>query len=420
MSDISKLEIYGYLHDKIDAKQLQRFVLQNDYGTGGSKGKLLVDLQEYFNNLKDKEDKRKFLDNLNIFLLEQIKHTSNRKVITVPLHINHKSVVFNKDRLLEFMEIEEDEFSYNNLLSWDSRTESFDLFYQELEEKDSEIKLVKRAYGRKVEYEKVNSPGTEYKFEFVWFEIDTLNKCLRIIISSNLTGEVKNELRGTENELYNYFLNIARREFNITLDSTPSNHKRTLFKMYKELTAQLEKKFEDKVLPHQKKINTLVEELKKDLKIDEKDDIGLEYRIIKLFERTLVQKEFYNATALNIAAKGKVRSIIFRDRIGGSVRATAGGRKVDNVEINLEDSDVYFDTRESIHQLQEIDSINIKWNILKEVDKADLLDDRYHTVEVKYVARNNYYLTQFIRFNVSKEVYDIVLPKFEKYERKNL
>lgn len=83
--------------------------------------------------------------------------------------------------------------------------------------------------------------------------------------------------------------------------------------------------------------------------------------------------------------------------------------------MDLQDSDVYFDTKESIYFDQELSSIVVSW-----VNKSELKDDRFDNIEVRYTCYREFYITHFLRYNVREEIYEYVLPKFDEYKRKPL
>ena len=157
--------------------------------------------------------------------------------------------------------------------------------------------------------------------------------------------------------------------------------------------------------------------MKEKLLINDIEDIKLAYRIQKLFERNLIQKDFIKFRTKKVD-DGRILNISYSDDVGGNVKASSGGSFLNgkaNQEFDLQDSSVYFDTKESIYNDRELSSITVSW-----VNKSTLDDDRFDTIDIRYSAYKNFYVTHFLRYNVREEIYDYVLPKFNEYKRKPL
>lgn len=157
--------------------------------------------------------------------------------------------------------------------------------------------------------------------------------------------------------------------------------------------------------------------MKQKLSISSYDDINICHRIQKLLERTLIQKDF-KAFRTKKVDDGRVLSVNYSDEVGGNVKATSGGTFFNgqsNQELDLQDSRVYFDIKESIYSDQKLSSITVSW-----VNKSELIDDRFDNIEVRYTCIKGAYITHFLNYGVREEIYDYVLPKFNEYKRKPL
>lgn len=427
INETNEVIIPSYYYDKLDTKQLDEFLKKIGLSVSGSKETKVYKL---FSFLKKQSDLTKELkDSLVKFFLEIIKYTNNRIMIEVPIKISERSKILRKDAFLNHLNVSESSFEINHILQTilapdnniivNNNDGSFNIIYRHANYDQKNIDLIELAYVRNVEYsiKSGNSIKLLKKYEYVWCEVDIIKESLRIFISNNRKTADGKQIDGTIHQMKEYFTKKLSREFDFRVDFVYDGQ--TLFKMYRELTSKVESRYSDILIPYNNEITTFVEDMKKKLKISNFDDIDLSNRITKLFERNLIQKDFEKIRK-DPLAEGRVISLDFQDGTGSSVKATTGGmRNTDEglVLLDMQDSDVYFDTKETIHTLKRLGIIVVEWNAVRDLP---LLDERYQKPKVTYIAYKDYYVCSVQRINLNKEVSDYVLSKFDRYREKPL
>ncbi len=235
---------------------------------------------------------------------------------------------------------------------------------------------------------------------------------MKIFISNNRKTTDNSQADGTIHQMKELFSNKLCKEFDFRIASVYDGQ--TLFKMYRELTSKTENKYSSMLVPHESIINGFVETMKSKLNIEDREDIDLANRITKLLERNLIQKDFEKIRK-DPQADGRVISLDFQDGTGSSVKATTGGVKHTDdglVLLDMQDSDVYFDTKETIHSLKSLGILVIEWNAVRDFPN---FEDRYQKPKATYIAYKDYYVCSINRINLNKEISDYVLSKFERY-----
>ena len=289
----------------------------------------------------------------------------------------------------------------------------FEPIYRNVTSSEGLIGLIEMAFGRICKYTRFDGKKVTY-YDFIWIEIDPKLQVMRVTMSESPSGfsvYEKDSTIKTQQKL----VNKVKIDYGCIFSEV--NEKQSLFKIYKYLTAHIEDPYYRQVLPFEKEIEEFVTNMKEKLLINDIEDIKLAYRIQKLFERNLIQKDFIKFRTKKVD-DGRILNISYSDDVGGNVKASSGGSFLNgkaNQEFDLQDSSVYFDTKESIYNDRELSSITVSW-----VNKSTLDDDRFDTIDIRYSAYKNFYVTHFLRYNVREEIYDYVLPKFNEYKRKPL
>lgn len=415
--EVEEIVIPMYFYEKFDEKQLSGLLESLGLGVSGVKTTKLYKLFSFIqrhDGLSDEE-----LEILLSFTKKAIKYTNNRIMIEVPIKIKNDSVINTKKNLdLEFDS--ENKFEVNKLLELIINpknkliNEEFTMIYRHANYTDSENKFIEIAYVREVEYAyKINNQiEKKHKYEYVWCDINISKEILSIYISNNRKNTSDNQLDGTIHLMKDYFSEKLSKELDFKIGSVYDGE--TLFKMYRELTSKAEGKYRSKVTPFINEVKSFVKGMKNNLIISDIDDIGLENRITKLFERNLIQKDF-DKIRKDPLADGRVLSLDFQDGTGSSVKATTGGVKSTEdglVLLDMQDSDVYFDTKETIHSLKKLGIIVIEWNVVRDLPDVE---DRYQKPKVTYLAYKDFYVCSIQRINLNEEVSDYVLSKFDNY-----
>lgn len=421
-----ELIVPRYWREKIDDRQIKEFLRVHNLMLGSSKEASLVNLFNHINKLDQDAD---FFDDLNLFLIETVKYTTNRIAIEIPIRIRKGSDVMNFEKLLGRMNLRKKDFFVNELLdsvtnvknnAFVNNNGEFELIYRDAifsNTSKSEPLIIEEFYVREVEYAtKRNNILEKYKkFEFVCCEIDIKKSSLKIFISNNNSTTDKNQTDGTISNMAFTFCNQLSEIYDFSRRTV--DYSKTLFNMFKDLTSKLEQPYTNQVTPYSKEIEKFSTDMMRKLKIENKEDIGIKTRIFKLFERNLIQKDFERIKKQYIN-DGRVKYINFKDGTGSTVNATTGGKKESNGEtydLNMEDSNVYFDTRETIYSLEKLGVVVVEW---KTEGKLKNKEDRYEKIVVTYTAHpGGYYSSRINRVNLNKEVSDFVLSKFGTYQK---
>lgn len=407
--------IPGHLLNKIDFQHLKTFMKSEALENQGTKEMLLQKLMNEINNEK-KDERELLLASYHNFLLQTIKYNNNRIVVTYPIITTAYSVYFSEKNILDQFDVDNlTELNFSNVIEGSNlRINKFNLIFRHIKCDNSEVKLIELCYGRINKYKKEDGSSKTF-YEYVWCEIDPQKNVFRMIFSENPRSFIKNNTDGSRSKVQKEIESKIRRDYHLVY--APSKENETLFKIYKYLTAHIEEPYQKKVEPYSSEISTLVKTMKEKIGISDDEDIQLENRIKKLFERNLIQKDFQHFRTKKVE-DGRVQSVNYSDEVGGSVKATSGGSffngKSDQ-ELDLQDSRVYFDIKESIYNDRALNSISVSW-----VNKSGLEDDRYSDINVKYVCYSGFYITHFMSIGVREEVYNYVLPKFDEYKGKPL
>lgn len=403
----------GHLLEKIDRQHLAQFMKNEGLDISENKSKMLYDLIDTINNLVGEDvvvEREELIASYYKFLLATLKHNNNRTIITYPIYVTEHSSYYSVGKLSSHFKVDNVELlNHSTVIAGENISKGdFVEIYRYVTEIDGLVKSIELCYGRI--YDHTRSDGnTIEKYEYVWCEIDSESEILRII----LPAKGKNE--ASQYSLQKTFFDRLKKDYGIVTKDL--NESITLFKIYKNLTQQLELPYSQEVSPYQEAIDDFVTQMKQNIGVTDVEDIGLSLRIRKLFERNLIKKDFQNFRTKKVD-DGRVISINFSDAFGGKVKASAGGSFINGEtvqDLDLQDSDVYFDTKESIYRMEKLPSVTVKW-----INNSDFVDDRFDYIEVRYTACQGFYITHFLRYNVREELFNYVLPKFDEFKRRPL
>lgn len=427
----SEVDFPIFLLEKIVASQFESFLknLNGNYNdenrknvkfrTSGSRTKKLINFLSDTEKVSNSKDRKKLFNEFKDFLINQIKYNSTRIVITIPLNILRNSTILKVDSLENFTGKSISQMTFNKVLDQKGKKKDFTKFYQNVECLENEVLAIKSCFLRKVEYSVYNETDNRngntiekkvQKHEYVWTEILPKEKKLLINISNNKKNMFNNNFSGKPHEIYTYFLKILKQEFNIV--ETMYSEKETLFNIYKQLTEEAEKPYTEKIAPYNDDIDNFIKDMREKLNIKEgeKNDVNLELRIKKTFERALIQRKFLEFRNNENNMEGRVLKFSFSDISGGKVDASG------DEEVSLDKCDVYFDTKETIHESQCLKSVTVEWFKLESVLGLSGVEEKIRKIEVRYSAFDEYYITHFMNDNVTEDVSEFVLPKFDKFK----
>ncbi|EGO2727262.1 hypothetical protein ACIMQ7_000979 [Enterococcus faecalis] len=413
---MQEFTIPSHLLAKIDAKHLQQFMRNEGFDHSQTKEALIYRLIESINAEDDEAEKEQLIASYHNFLLKTIKHNNNRKIVTYPIQTTQSSPYYSEKNILNKFDVPSIEcLNFSKVISGEGlNKEKFTELFRHITVEDGLVELIEVCYG-KINKEKRDDESEITTYEYVWCEIDPKEDVLRLILSTKRNEFTKNNNNKDRNKTQKLIKDKLNRDYNIIFLTL--TEKQTLFKMYKYLTAHLEAPYEQKVNPYSKEIEDFTSKIKAELSISEKEDIGLSHRIEKLFERNLIQKDFKSFRTKKVD-DGRVQSVNYSDEVGGNVKATSGGSYFNgksDQNLDLQDSRVYFDIKESIYNDKELSSITVTWT-----NKSGFRDDRFDEIEVRYTCHRGFYITHFLKYGVREEIYNYVLPKFNEYKRKPL
>lgn len=419
---MKKLEYPIHIRHKFDKTVVIDFAKDLGIDIKGDTDTLVYSSYVDINEEKDKVERENKLSLYHQFVIDTIKYGDNREVLTFQIDIGETSPLTAFPRLLNHLNVDRRNFFVSKVMFPEHLNDDYTLLYRKanINPDDDTINSVELIYGRHVKYTRpiknTKRKSIEDRYEYVWVEIDVVKSHLRMTISQNEKNQVEGKENGTRTEIVNKFLPKLRNDFIFSIKNE-ADESYVLFKMYKELTEYIEKEYNDKItLDIKKEISEFTEKVKRELQINNREDINLSHRIEKLFERNLIKKDFENFIKKRVR-EGRVLNVGFTDSVGGSVRANSGGRSRSvegEIIFDLQDSHVYFDIKETMYTQKSLQSITISWmneEVLKE-------DSRYSEILVKYTAFSNHFSTHFLRRNTRKEIYDYVLPKFEHFKRR--
>lgn len=417
---MDKIEYPYHLFHKLDKSVTMGLIHDFGLDKNGNADKLVYDIVYDLNHETDKEESGLKVAMYYDYLLETIKFSDNRIVITYEIDFGESAPITSFSKLLNQLGIDEDSFNVNSIIRPDSISEDNSIVYRNATLDNDVINTIDIVYGRSVLYKRpipnTKKVKTIQSYEYIWVEIDVTNRMLRFIISDNEKNHIEGKFDGTRTQIIKEILPELQSKYVFSVNGD-LDERHTLFLLYKHLTSQIEKDYSSKITAEIKdEIEHLVSDVKIQLSIIDKEDIGLCNRIEKIFERNLIKKDFENFVNKQVK-DGRVLNVGFTDSIGGSVKAASGGKRRfgdKELSFDLQDSDVYFDIKETIYLVQQLQSITVSWK------NADVLvdDSRFSNINVTYSAFDGFYVTHFKGIKVRKEIYNYVLPKFEEFKKR--
>ncbi|QIL50521.1 hypothetical protein G7084_03845 [Weissella coleopterorum] len=402
---------FQQFEEHIDSKDLNDFLRSEKRKVSSTKRTALIDLENDIygdnDNLSDIE-KKELEYKFRRLILKNVQYTINREILISSINIKNKSVLFNRyngeDELL---------IDNNEIFDYEKISTKYRQLYRNVNiNSDNKIVNIKFIFGKKYKVNELDLEGYEIteKFDYIYINVDVENEILTMSIAEKSNNMLKEN--HSSNSLFERFIvnNISDKyEFSIE----ENNELHTLYKMFNELTKEEENIYRKRTLESENLINNFINEVNIKYNFKDYNEINeWTLRVNNLVTRRLIRQDF--DSFLNRAfSVGKVLKIRFVDVLGGTVDAKSGGT-FGNKELDLQDSDVYFDTKDSIHIEKALKSITIRWDIPDEILPKD---DRTKYLNVRYTAYKRYYITHFIKMNVREEVAEYVLPKFEWYRK---
>lgn len=253
-----------------------------------------------------------------------------------------------------------------------------------------------------------NNVSYTYEKIYIWIEINISSGIICFHIPST------KEAFGTShqsNSLYNEFAEKIRTAFEINYINV-SEYSETLYEMFKDIIAVSEEPFKQRLVPHNElleQITSLVKE--KQLFVKTSSCLDFKDRLKDLIERIIIQENFIEYMKYADDKDGIISQMQFTDQTGGSVNASAGSKIKDSGKIEL--CDVFFDTRKTIHKNEKVDILWIEWFT------HEASSPKHDTITTKFSIAQKYYMINFQRILLTREVEEYVFSKLRKYEAFN-
>ena len=128
-------------------------------------------------------------------------------------------------------------------------------------------------------------------------------------------------------------------------------------------------------------------------------------RLKDLLERVIIQENFDEYMGYAEGKNGIITKLEFTDPTGASVRANAGTKKDDTLEL----CDIFFDTRKTLSNESKINQLIIDWFLPEKLEISN-------KVTCRFFVTNRYLAVNFQRINLSKEVEEYVFSNLRGYE----
>lgn len=342
------------------------------------------------------------------FVVRTFQYGNNRIILTSLIDIPSTSPMLEIDslhRILENSDLPSDGFNEIATLNLESRSSRPQMIYQEITTNDNKVLKIEQCYfsttiqTRRIDGEQVSSLVRIFN----WITIDLVLK--RISIHTRNNGfnplDESRSLRGIHTSIMGQLSEVF--PFSV---SEAIHEKKTLYNIYKEMTDTAEKPFREDVNNQSARFKEFYDEMCSALKYDkDKDNIMLEDRIIRLFERGLIVQNFDLYADYFEGKLGIIQRIVFCDGTGANVSA-----KVQDNNENISNYEIYFDTRDTLDKKKSLDKLWAKWYV-KLDNNSKKID-----YDVKFMVYDKFYVTHFIGQFLSEEVAEFVFSKFRDFE----
>ena len=340
-----------------------------------------------------------------------IKYGNNRIIISNLISIHPSAKYLSRTGLEECLsKVDEPTGKYNilNEIDLDSRFSKDTLVFQNIlyDEYEDAVSM-DRCYCRTEQV--TNSTDQEGNTIistvrlFTWLKVDFLEK--KIMVHTRTPNVTNLQQSVAISKVNNKFIEILKETFNFTIQNV-IHEKTTLYNIYKEMTDTAERPFREKVNSFRGEFEKFYANMNEQLDYNaDSDDIKLLDRMIRLYERGLITQNEDLYSKYYDGKLGIIQRIVFCDKTGANVSA-----KTKELEENISNYDIYFDTRDTLDEKQTLDKLWALWYYVPEGKrkKKDYL--------VKFEVYNDYYITHFIGPFLTQEVADYVFSKFREFE----
>lgn len=260
-------------------------------------------------------------------------------------------------------------------------------------------------------------PSEKNVIDYVWIDIFPNERYLQIKTRPHSNNYFINQEKSKQD--FDYYWNLLKKVFGITFTNM-SESKNTLYRIFKVLTEKAEAPYSKKVTETYGQIENKIDEIAQLLELPNANHpVDIPIRVARLFERALILSDLSNYMAYDNEKLGIVDRIDFSDQSGAKVNALSGNE-------GIEVADIYFDTRETLEELKQLNKLWVRWflpipftetDLDADAEDAQLPVTKIEQVETRLEVYDNRVVIQFLGIMCApKEVQDHVLSLFRKFE----
>lgn len=389
------------LDDRINGERISNLFREHNIAVSGLKYQLWARMEEAINGkLESKTLTAAVVDS---FIAEEISHGRNKTLFISSFpsaHANQlKKIEYVKSCLTRCGYTNE---RFNNLRTVTQSEETL-LSFCDYKLEGGLVKQVSLCFTKNVVKDEVDEElAFKGKIEYIWVEILPFEQRLITKVWLRSNNSLENQQEGRE--IYDEISLLVREMFSLAPVDV-SWQKSTLYKIFESLTRTAERPYREKVSLIRTSIDELVGKCSEQLGINTNQlSIDLPYRIVRLFERSLIEQDYESYKEFSKGKLGYIERIFFSDSTGASVRARSAANK------GLEMADIYFDTRDTIEQLKNLSKIWVTWFYK---DGQDATVDK---VDTRIEVFKEHFIIHFTRTYTTKEVEQFVLSNFRQFE----
>lgn len=352
----------------------------------------------------DEELSRKFEE----FIVNEISNGKNRQVFLCDFSIESLGILGNTNfvrNCLEGKGYPREDFS--NFLS-KGEFERGEMVYLNIEEQQEGIpSKISMAFMNYVDQDIRNDAGVNSLnkiYTYTWIDIFPVQQYL-VIKNRPYADQYMHDLHQS-NKVFDHYRDLLQQMFKISFLNM-SDSKNVLYNIFKHLTEKAEATYHAVIKEADTEIVNKTTELASLVGLSNiKEPVDLANRISRLLERVLILNDISNYMSYNPDKLGVVDRIDFSDQSGAKVNALSQ-------EEGIEIADIYFDTRETLDEVQRLNKLWVRW-FYKLPDRED---DYVDQVETRLEVQSDRIIIQFLGVQTApKEVQDHVLSLFKQFK----
>ncbi|MCU5445611.1 hypothetical protein OCA40_18065, partial [Bacillus cereus] len=352
----------------------------------------------------DEELSRKFEE----FIVSEISNGKNRQVFLCDFSIESLGILGNTNFVRDCLERKgypREDFS--NFLSKDE-FERGEMVYLNIEEQQEGIpSKISMSFMNYVDQDIRNDEGVNSLnkiYTYTWIDIFPVQQYL-VIKNRPYADQYMHDLHQS-NKVFDHYRDLLQQMFKISFLNM-SDSKNVLYNIFKHLTEKAEASYHAVIKEADTEIVNKTTELASLVGLSNiKEPVDLANRISRLLERVLILNDISNYMSYDPDKLGVVDRIDFSDQSGAKVNALSQ-------EEGIEIADIYFDTRETLDEVQRLNKLWVRW-FYKLPDRED---DYVDQVETRLEVQSDRIIIQFLGVQTApKEVQDHVLSLFKQFK----